>query len=206
MMVDNLKFWNFGMSENTIDKMSEATLRQVALFKDLMVAEAGQRLEISKELAETLHRIEYDLANDPTDDFEGLMGRATRLSDGTAVFMSKGATIHREDGEPVSNDDIAALQWKENSPSFEEFMVAKAKNIPKWKKKPKKKNGRPTYEEYAELVVTQERLEKKQAALKSFHEHIIGYIRKRLNDAQNPPSADEIQKFDEILKAGPIKI
>lgn len=193
------------MPDNTIEQMSEATLRQIALFKDLMLAEAGQRLEVSKELAETLQKIEYDLAHDPTDDFNGLMNAATRLPDGTAVFKAQGGAVHREDGEPLSSADIAGIQWKEGSPSFEEFMVAKAKNIPKWKKKPKKKNARPTYEDYAELLVTQTRLEKKQAALKSFHIHIIGYMRKRMSDIQNPPSADEIRKFEEILKAGPIK-
>ncbi len=194
------------MADNTIDNMAETTLRQVAMFKDLMLAEAGHRLEVSKDLSETLQKIEHDLAHDPTEDFEGLMNAATRLPDGTAVFMSKGAAIHREDGEPLSDDDKAAIQWKEDSPSFEEFVVAKAKNIPKWKKKPKKKNAPPTYEDYAELLVKQQRLEKRQAALKTFQVHIIGYLRKRMADVQNPPSADEIKKFDEILKAGPITI
>lgn len=35
---------------------------------------------------------------------------------------------------------------------------------------------------------------------------ITCYMRKRMADIQNPPSADEIRRFDEILKAGPIRI
>jgi hypothetical protein len=176
------------------------------MFKDLMLAEAGQRLSISNDLAETLRRIEHDLSHDPTDNFYGIMEMATRLPDGTAVFKARGGAVHREDGKTLSQDDAGTIQWKEGCPSFEEFMVAKVKNIPKWKKKPKKKSGQPTYEDYAEQIVKQERLEKKQAAFKSFQIHIIGYIRKRMADVQNPPSADEIQKFDEILEAGPIKL
>lgn len=194
------------MADNTIDNMAEATLRQIVMFKDLMMAEAEHRLEISKDLAETLQKIEHDLSHDPTDDFDGLMEAATRLPDGTAVFKSQAGAINTEDGRPLSDAEKASIQWKEGCPSFEEFMVAKAKNIPWWKKKHKKKSGRPTYEDYAELLVTQARLEKKQAALKSFHTNIIGYIKKRMADVQNPPSADEIRRFDEILKAGPIRI
>jgi hypothetical protein len=76
------------------------------MFQDLMLAEAGHRLEVSKELAETLQKIEHDLSHDPTDDFDGLIKAATRLPDGTAVFKSQGAArrfnLHVENSLSVS--------------------------------------------------------------------------------------------------------
>ena len=88
-------------------------------------------------------------------------------------------------------------------------MVAKAKSHPNWEKrktKRKKKGTPPSYEEFLEAKLEQERLQKKHDILKQYQKDVIHYGRSRMSDTDNPPSKAELKVLQDVLENGPIQL
>ncbi len=132
------------------------------------------------------------------------ISKAARLEDGRAVFMAKGGSIYAEDD---TANDLAAqnlkIEWPENAPSYEEFVVARAKAHPNWEKhkaKRKKKNKPPSYEEFCEVRLHQERTQAKYDLFKTYQSDVLGYARARMSNTEDPPSKEEMTILKNLLE------
>ena len=178
----------------------QEAVAQVEKFKDLMLEEAKKKKKLAEQIAKSIK----DIDNDITLDLERLISKAARLEDGRAVFMAKGGSIYAEDD---TANDLAAqnlkIEWPENAPSYEEFVVARAKAHPNWEKrkaKRKKKNKPPSYEEFCELRLHQERTQAKYDLLKTYQSDVLDYARARMSNTEDPPSKEEMTILKNLLE------
>ena len=108
-----------------------------------------------------------------TDELSQLTDKAACSSDGAPVFRNADMQIFTADGSPVPSEELSSITWKPDAPS---------------------------YEEYTSLKMRVDMLEQRITTLKSYKNDVLGYIRMRMSDHEHPPSMEEMQVFQPILK------
>ena len=125
-----------------------------------------------------LVQAEQDLA-DAQDILDNMHDNANKLPDGTAVFRDKDGNVWSEDGELVDPADAAGIVWKDNAPSYEDYLNQKQA-----------------------VTDTQQRID----ALRLYLVDTLGGARDRMSNPDNPPSKDDLDQMqqDIIDNAPPI--
>lgn len=99
---------------------------------------------------------------------EQTLRRAAKLPDGTRVFRDARGNVLNEHGERVSDADAAGIEWRGDEPAYEQFL------------------------EDSESV--KDRLTRLEA-LQGYRVDTLGGIRDRMDDKENPPSAEDVERF-----------
>ncbi|MBU1211057.1 MAG: hypothetical protein KJ587_07275 [Alphaproteobacteria bacterium] len=98
---------------------------------------------------------------------------AARLPEGTRVFRDKHGRVVTEHGDPLPDEKAAAIHWRGDEPAYEQFL-----------------------EERESVTDRVTRLE----ALQGYRVDTLGRIRDRMSDENNPPTSQELQRFDREIK------
>ncbi|MEM7777759.1 MAG: hypothetical protein AAF732_19385 [Pseudomonadota bacterium] len=104
-----------------------------------------------------------------------VLADAAVLPDGTRVFRGQDGHIWSEHGEKIEPEDAAAIVWRGNEPSYEDYRAAR------------------------------ERLEASASAVADIERYqvdVLGHVRDRLTEEDNPASMDELQNLQKRLQAG----
>lgn len=99
---------------------------------------------------------------------EQTLTRAAKLPDGTRVFRDARGNVWNERGQRVSDADAASIEWRGDEAAYEQFL------------------------EDSESV--KDRLTRLEA-LQGYRVDTLGGIRDRMDDAQSPPSTEEVERF-----------
>lgn len=113
---------------------------------------------------QALDRAEADLIGAQAA-LDDLKDKANQLSDGTRVYRDTDGNVRREDGSLVTGLERDEIVWKDGAPTFEEFLAQQQAL----------KDARISYEDLLDLQV------------------ILGGYRDRLDDPDNPLSADQLE-------------
>lgn len=105
---------------------------------------------------------------DAQQQLEKTVSRAAKLSDGTRVFRDARGNVWNEHGQRVGEVDAAGIEWRGDEPAYEQFL------------------------EESESV--QDRLTRLEA-LQGYRVDTLGGIRDRMTDQDDPPSAEEVERF-----------
>ena len=106
--------------------------------------------------------------DDAQRQLDQTLTRAAKLPDGTRVFRDARGNVWSERGQRVSEADAAGIEWRGDEPAYEQFL-----------------------EESESVKDRLTRLE----ALQGYRVDTLGGIRDRMDDAENPPSAKEVEQF-----------
>ncbi|MEM6311971.1 MAG: hypothetical protein AAF754_18225 [Pseudomonadota bacterium] len=108
-------------------------------------------------------------------EIEDMKARAARLPDGSAVFRDKNGAVRREDGSIVDQALADTILWRGDEPSYEDWKATNERL---------------------------ERLEEMEREVEAAQQE-IGEMQDRLQDADNPPSLEELEDMqaqaDDIL-------
>jgi hypothetical protein len=104
---------------------------------------------------------------------EGLAG-ASVLPDGTKVFRDAKGEVWTEDGKRIAKDKTDEIHWREGAISFEEFKARK----------------KAADDAQAEID-----------ALRRYQVDVLGNIRERLMDEENPAPEDQIKDMQNLMKS-----
>jgi len=192
------------MDDNKIsDKERKKAIQHVESQKDLMLPEAQRRQGISDDISDTLTRLQKK----PSDDLEEVLKQASTLPDGTPVFMSRAFVVFDVNRQEVAAHLLGSIQWKDGAPTFEDFMIARAETEPKKAraKRSKQKSKFASYEGYLKLRRRADNLEATFEQLKRHKADVLSYVGRRLKDADNPPSIEEMELFTSILEDEKLK-
>jgi len=99
---------------------------------------------------------------------DAMLARAARLPDGTAVFRDANGTVWSEHWDEVTSSDLDAVVWPEDAPAYEAFR---------------------------ETTHTLANAGQKVEALRGYQVEMLGHVRERMTDEDDPPSVDEIEKL-----------
>lgn len=102
------------------------------------------------------------------EQLDHTLSSAAKLADGTRVFRDARGNVWSEHGTRVSEADAAHIEWRGDEPAYEQFL------------------------EESESV--RDRLTRLEA-LQGFRVDTLGRIRDRLDDKDNPPSTEEVERF-----------
>lgn len=103
------------------------------------------------------------------------LDKANTLPDGRKVFRDPATgNVYDQNGNAVIGDDLDAVVWRDDAPTWEEYRDKRRSDAD-----------------------ARERLD----VLRRFQDRLGGY-RNRMEDRDNPPSADELQKIQSDLEAG----
>ena len=106
-------------------------------------------------------------------DLADMRDRASTLPDGTKVFRGKDGNVYTEDGRQLTDDERSQVDWKEGAPRYDEFAAKKKEAV------------------QARTNITD---------LQRYQTDVLGRIRDRMEDEQQPPSKDEFDSFDKDMK------
>lgn len=188
---------------NSSDKEYEKAVQHVESQKALMLPEAQRRQGISEEISDTLTRLQRT----PSDNLEDVLKRASTLPDGTAVFMSRAFVVFDVNRQEVAAHLLGSVQWKDGAPTFEDFMIADAETTRAKARsaRSRHKTKLASYEVYLKLLRRADNLEAMLVQLKRHKADVLSYVRRRLTDADNPPSVEEMELFTSILEDEKLK-
>ena len=93
---------------------------------------------------------------------------AARLPNGTRVFRDAHGQVWTEDGEKVMAEDAASIVWRGDEPSFEQ---------------------------YTEQKETRDRATATIAEIEGYQVDVLGRIRDRMSDEDEPPTESELKGF-----------
>lgn len=112
-------------------------------------------------------------------DFDDLMDRANTLPDGTKVFRDPASgAVYDQHGNQVTGDDLASIVWNDGAPDYNDYRTSKSA-----------------------VDAAQKRVDD----LRVFQDRLGGY-RNRLEDPNNPPSADNLRDIQDGVSDGVAKI
>ncbi len=124
---------------------------------------------VNEALADIENRIEA-----AENHLEKLKSKASVLPDGSQAFLSKdGKTAFRENGYPLSQEEILSVQWNENSPAWEDYKQAN------------------------DDVNT---AHQDKIAAEDYRDNVLKPIKQKTNDEENPPTKEELSGFLDALK------
>ncbi len=118
----------FGDKRKTITEQIRETLAWL-LLKDPQYKAAHENFVITVRSAQNstqsaLDRVETELISKRTLMKE-LLSNAAKLPDGVAVFKDKEGKVRNENGEIISDELAAAIEWSGHEPSYEDYLVLK---------------------------------------------------------------------------------
>ncbi|MCG8605448.1 hypothetical protein MJD09_10675 [bacterium] len=119
-----------------------------------------------------LAQAETDLG-DAEAALEETMENANRLPDGTAVFRDKDGNIRTEDGRIIEGEEAESIVWKDDAPSYEDYLQRKQ-----------------------EIEDLRQRIEE----LRRYLIDVIGDARDRINDPDNPPTKEELERIEREIR------
>lgn len=103
---------------------------------------------------------------------EDMLARAARLPDGTAVFRDEHGRVWSAEGEEIGGHALEAIVWPEDAPAYEAF---------------------------SETGHALGNAAQKTEALRGYQVEVLGHVRERMRDEDEPPSVDELKDFQVIL-------
>jgi hypothetical protein len=99
---------------------------------------------------------------------EDMLERAQRLEDGTRVFRDHEGRVWSERGGRMDDVTLDALEWRGNEPSYEEYIAGKD---------------------------AAHRARTETDALQTYQVDVLGHMRNRMTDEDNPVTKEEMEQF-----------
>jgi len=109
------------------------------------------------------------------EDHDQLMDNAAELPDGTKVFRDADGNVWTADGKQVQGDALNSIQWKGNEPSYQDYLNSKDKL---------------------------DAANKSVFDLRHYQVDVLGRVRDDMTDPDNPPSADDLNRYKDQMKSG----
>lgn len=162
-------------------KQEKLSLLDILLMTDPVYAQLYSDVmekieEIDKAIKKALTRIEQRIAF-LEENLADIRTRAQRLDDGTLIYRSQNGAVYTDDGVPVSKSELGAVRWKTSDPSWEKRREA----------------GEALDSTY-----------KKKEEIEEYRDGALQHAKDRMNDRDNPPGKDELQKIrDELFNELP---
>ena len=166
-------------SPNNRHRASSVSILDQLMISDPIYRDMHHRT--SQALAHAQNRLDQardrfaSMRQETETELEDMKARAARLPDGAAVFRDKNGAVRREDGSIVDQTLADTVLWRGDEPSYEDWKAANERL---------------------------ERLEEKEREVEAAQQE-IGEMQDRLQDADNPPSPEEMEDMqahaDEIL-------
>ena len=123
---------------------------------------------------EALQQAERDLTT-ARDALNETLDGANRLPDGTHVFRSADGNVYTGDGRVVGSEEAASVEWREDAPSYEDYLARR------------KAAGD-----------AQHRIDE----LRRYQVDVLGRIRDRMTDPDNPPSPEDMEQAQAEIQEG----
>jgi len=147
------------------------------LLNDPIYAQAYSDTMDALEKAEqaTAHALDKAIANvEKTESaLAETLERAARLPNGTRVFRDGRSQVWTEDDIRVDEDQADVIEWRGNEPSRETFLKQRTDN------------------QDAKTQVTD---------ILSYQTDVLGHIRDKMSDSDNPPTAVDMENFQTEMK------
>ena len=121
---------------------------------------------------ERLGELESVIA-DECRSLEGLTERARTLPDGTAVFRNAEGQAVTSEGRVLDAHEVTQVAWQHDAPSYEDYLTQKRRL---------------------------EALEAEREAAIRYQTEVLDDARERLDDADGPPSLDELEEIEARVK------
>lgn len=120
-----------------------------------------------------LSQLEHQIAAAQIE-LNGIQDAAARLPDGTRVYRDANGVVRREDGAVVDDMMVATIVWKGDEPRYEAYLAAE--------------DALDAHKAQRDEVST-------------YLNTVLGPARDRLDDADDPPSLDELDQILEAIEA-----
>lgn len=168
-----------GSRERKADKERAARSRLDMLLADPAYAdlynETFDMLRDAEAATEAALAVAVDALDKAGTEFDDLMDRANTLPDGTMVFRDPvSGTVYDQHGNQVTGDDLVSIVWKDGAPDYNDYRASKSA-----------------------VDAAQKRIDD----LRRFQDRLGGY-RNRLEDPDNPPSADDLRDIQDDMNRG----
>lgn len=134
--------------------------------------ETFDKLRAAEAATEAALEKALDLHGRLETERDAMLARAARLPDGTAVFRDANGAVWSEHGDEVTSSDLDAVLWPEDAPAYEAF--------------------RETTHALANAG-------QKVEALRGYQVEVLGHVRERMTDEDDPPTADQLRDFQSTL-------
>ena len=134
------------------------------------VTDFAARAETAAEIA--MQEAEQDLAG-AEESLRDTVENANKLPDGTAVFKRADGTVRTEDGCIVEGDELDGIVWRDDAPTYEDYLRRKA---------------------------AVEEARKRIEDIRRYQVDVLGHARDRLNDTDNPPSIEELERIQKNIE------
>ena len=119
-----------------------------------------------------LDQAREDLA-EAKDALDEMRENASTLQDGTRVYRSEDGSFYSEDGTLITGEALESIEWREGASSYEDYLAQK--------KATADAEGRMN-----DLLV--------------YQADVLGDIRNRMEDEDNPPSKEDMEMFQEKME------
>jgi|GEM_PF-1244058 len=119
-----------------------------------------------------LERAHEDLA-EAKDALDEMRENASTLPDGTRVYRSEDGSVYTEDGTFITGEALDAIEWCNGAPGYEEVLARK------------------------QAVAT---AEERVNGLLIYQTDVLGRVRGRMGDEDNPPSREELDTIQDDLE------
>lgn len=107
------------------------------------------------------------------EDHGQLMDKAAELPNGAKVFRDAEGNVWTADGKQLRGDDLNTIQWQGNEPSYKDYLDSKDKL---------------------------DNANKSVFDLRQYQVDVLGRIRDDMSDPDNPPSADDMKRYQGQMK------
>lgn len=166
-----------GASERRAAKdRAQMNALEVLLATDPMYRAAYERTFSTLQSAEQRTEAALDetgaALEQTTAEIEDMLARANMLPDGRRIYRDANGDVLTEDGQKIDGPELEGVVWREDAPSYEQIR-AKRERI----------------DELAERI----------EALRRYHTDVLGSVRDRLEDTENPPTAEELEEIDRLI-------
>jgi len=135
--------------------------------------ETFDKLRATETATEAALEEALDLHGRLETERDDMLARAARLPDGPAVFRDANGAVWSEHGEELTSSDLDAILWPEDAPDYEPFR-----------------------ETSHALANTGQKVE----ALRGYQVEVLGHVRERMTDEDDPPSAQELREFQQNME------
>ncbi len=148
----------------------------VLLATDPIYRAAYERVRAKLEAAEVAVSQALDMLSTKIgvaeEEFADLLARAGTLPNGDKVFQARDGRIFTEDGVLISGGEAAAIEWREDAPSHEEYLALRERL---------------------------DRLEGQRQDVEAYRRDVLRPARERLENRDNPPDLEELEEIERRL-------
>lgn len=173
---DTGRIKRFGFNQARQDVIQEEKRKQSAFEQMMMNAVYREAWTNAMDALNQAEEAVYQALIQASDtlhheqrQYQGLLDRAALTADGQRVFKDKHGDVYTEDGERLSADEAAQIDWRGDDPSRED--------------QSNRQDALTTAQEEFDRI--------------SGHSNRIVEIREELTDQDNPLSIDEIQAMEQ---------